>query len=295
MKVFKFKVTKKDPKRLGSFLGSKHFSKQAILNAKHNGGMILVNKKRRYTNFILKNGDFVYFAMGEEKLNKYLKPSNAPIDICFETENYLVINKEAGVLSIPSRYEDDSALVNRVLGYFSKRPSSEQKFLKPHVVTRLDRDTSGLVLIGSNALAHGKFSELKKDVFIKKYHAIVHGNFETLTGLIEAPIGKVGSSVKRAVKVDGQYAATKYRVLEQKNGASLVELQLLTGRTHQIRVHMSYLGHPLYGDELYGANDDFSRQALNCYYLSFPDPFTNKIQEIQIAEPIDMQNLWSEL
>ena len=132
-----------------------------------------------------------------------------------------------------------------------------KKDLKPHVITRLDRDTSGLVLVGKNAVAHARFSKIGKERFIKKYHAIVHGNFENdeLTGLVDEPIGKIDSGVKRGVIPDGKSAQTEYKVLKQVSGASLVELRLLTGRTHQIRVHMAYLGHPLYGDQLYGIKD----------------------------------------
>lgn len=136
-----------------------------------------------------------------------------------------------------------------------------------------------------------------KEKFIKKYHAIVHGNFaqDELEGLIDQPIGKIDSGVKRGVIPDGKPAQTEYRVLNQIPGASLVELRLLTGRTHQIRVHMSYLGHPLYGDPLYGIKDEFSRQALNCFYLNFPDPFGNKDKTIEIKDPSDMQDLWQKL
>ena len=138
---------------------------------------------------------------------------------------------------------------------------------------------------------------MDKNIFIKKYHAIVHGNFKSneLTGIIDAPIGKKDETVKRYVVKDGKPSQTKYRVLAQKQGAALVELQLLTGRTHQIRVHMAYLGHPLYGDAIYGVKDNFKRQALNCFLLSYPDPFSSKKQKIEISDPVDMQSLWRNL
>ena len=293
--LFKLIVQERDPKKLGPFLLKNGFSHQALNNAKHHHGMILVNHKRRYTSFNLRAGDEVIFISGEEKKNDFLKPSNNPVSIVLENKNYLVVNKPAGVLSIPSRYEDDDAVVNRLLGYFAKKG---QKNLKPHVITRLDRDTSGLVLVGKNAISHARFSKIGKEKFVKKYHAIVHGNFapNELTGLIDQPIGKKGSGVKRAVVADGKDAQTAYRVLDQVTGASLVELRLLTGRTHQIRVHMAYLGHPLYGDPLYGIQDGFSRQALNCFYLNFPDPFSQqKCKTIELNDPKDMQELWQKL
>lgn len=291
MTTFKLIVKEKDPKKLGSFLLKNGFSKQAINKSKHHGGMILVNHKRRYTSFKLKAGDEVFFITGEEKKNPWLKPSNNPIEIVKETKNYVVVNKKAGVLSIPSRYEDADAVVNRLMGYFKKKGEDA----KPHVITRLDRNTSGLVLVGKNAVAHARFSKYDKEVFIKKYHAIVHGQFMEKTGVVDAPIGKLDAGVKRTVRSDGKSAQTAFQVLAQKKDTSLVELRLFTGRTHQIRVHMQSVGHVLYGDKLYGAQDNFARQALNCFYLKFPDPFTEQEVEITIEDPTDMKMLWQQL
>lgn len=293
MQYFKLIFNQKTPQQLGRFLMRNGFSHRALTNSRHHGGMILVNHKRRYTKYLLHTGDEVIFIIGHEKENKWLKPSYNSIDIILETKNYLILNKPAGVLSIPSRYEDNDALVNRLLGYFSKKHEE----IKPHVVTRLDRDTSGLVLIGKNSVAHARFSELGKDNLIKKYHAIVHGNFKEneLEGIIDQPIGKKNNSTKHCVMAKGKPSRTKYKVLDQIDGAALVELQLFTGRTHQIRVHMAYLDHPLYGDPLYGVKDDFNRQALNCFLLSYDDPFSEEQRKIKISEPRDMQNLWNNL
>lgn len=294
MQYFKLKFENKTPQKLGRFLLKNGFSKRALTNSHHHGGMLLVNHHRRYTSYLLHAGDEVIFILGEEKENKWLKPSSKKLNIVFEQKDYLVINKEAGVLSIPSRYEDSDSVVNRLLHYFQQQKQTE---LKPHVITRLDRDTSGLVLVGKNAVAHARFSKMEKNDFIKRYHAIVHGNFEETQrqGTIDAPIGKLDTGVKRGVVENGQRSVTKYRVLDQVRGASLVELQLLTGRTHQIRVHMQYLGHPLFGDPLYGIEDDFKRQALNCFYLEFDDPFSEKKQKIEISDPTDMETLWKKL
>ena len=293
MQYFKLIFNQKTPQQLGRFLMRNGFSHRALTNSRHHGGMILVNHKRRYTKYLLHTGDEVIFIIGHEKENKWLKPSYNSIDIILETKNYLILNKPAGVLSIPSRYEDNDALVNRLLGYFSKKHEE----IKPHVVTRLDRDTSGLVLIGKNSVAHARFSELGKDNLIKKYHAIVHRNFKEneLEGIIDQPIGKKNNSTKHCVMAKGKQSRTKYKVLDQIDGAALVELQLFTGRTHQIRVHMAYLDHPLYGDPLYGVKDDFNRQALNCFLLSYDDPFSEEQRKIKISEPRDMQNLWNNL
>ncbi|WP_201335870.1 RluA family pseudouridine synthase, partial [Lactobacillus nasalidis] len=244
----------------------------------------------------LKEGDVVHFLMGQEKVNPWLKVSRRPLEVVEESDDYLVINKPAGLLSIPSGFHAEDAVINRVLAYFQAQ-GADPAYVKPHIVTRLDQDTSGLVLLGKNAIAHDRFSKLGKDAFIKKYHAIVHGNFAAgeLTGLIDKPLARVGDTVKREVNPAGQRALTEYRVIGQVPGASLVELRLLTGRTHQIRVHMAACGHVLYGDDLYGAEDDFARQALNCYYLAFPNPFNGQEREIRIADPADMRELWQKL
>lgn len=294
MAIFKLIVQNKAPKNLGAFLLKNGFSKKAINNAKNCNGLILVNHKRRYTNFHLRLGDEIIFVPGKEKPNPWLRSSTKPLEIVLEAPNYLVVNKPAGILSIPSRY-DDNALVNRVLGYFTNKNIVD---VKPHVVTRLDRDTSGLVLIGKNAIAHARFSKIDKNSFIKKYHAIVHGNFaeNELQGLIDQPIGREGDTLKRSINANGKRSLTAYHVIAQAPGASLVELRLYTGRTHQIRLHMQYLGHPLFGDPLYGVEDKFKRQALNCFYLEFPDPFSvdNTVQ-ISTPDSVDMQKLWRNL
>lgn len=296
MEVFKLIVKKGDPAELSHFLMKRGFSRKAVNNAKNRGGMMLVNHKRRYTGYRVKEGDVVHFVMGQEKVNPWLKVSNNPIEVVEETGEYLIINKPAGLLSIPSGFHAEDAVINRVLGYFQKN-GENPAYIKPHIVTRLDQDTSGLVLLGKNAIIHDQFSKLGKERFIKKYHAIVHGNFSEneLAGLIDKPIARIGDTVKRTIDSQGQRSLTQYRVLKQVSGASLVELRLLTGRTHQIRVHMASIGHPLYGDDLYGAHDSFKRQALNCFYLSFPDPFTGEKHEIKIQDPEDMKRLWSNL
>ncbi|CCI81704.1 RluA family pseudouridine synthase [Lactobacillus hominis] len=293
MQYFKMIFENETPQQLGRFLLKNGFSHRAIINSRHHGGMMLVNHKRRYSKYLLKKGDEIIFILGNEKKNEFLKPTNLPVNIIKETKDYLIVNKPAGVLSIPSRYEDDTAIVNRLLHYFKKQHLTT----KPHVITRLDKDTSGLVLVGKNAVAHDRFSRLDKDELVKKYHAIVHGNFSAaeLSGQIDKAIGKKDNTVKRYIVADGQKAVTDYQVLDQVKGASLVELRLLTGRTHQIRVHMQAIGHPLFGDPLYGIKDDFKRQALNCFLLKYQDPFSQENIKIEISEPQDMQKLWQQL
>lgn len=291
---YKLVYREKRPQKVADFLLTKGFSKRSLINCRHRGGNVLVNHRRRYNNYLLHDGDEVIFILGNEKPNETLKFSNLPITIVQETANYLIVNKEADLLTIPSKNEDNDSVVGRLLHYLN--PDALLK-IKPHIITRLDRDTSGLVLVGKNAVAHARFNVSDKQRTIKKYHAIVHGNFSPsqLQGVIDAPIGKKDDPVKRYIMEGGKESVTKYRVIKQVAGASLVELQLFTGRTHQIRVHMQYLGHPLFGDHLYGVEDDFPRQALHCFLLAFDDPLEHKRIEVQIADPADMLQLWQKL
>lgn len=287
MQVFKFLVPEDGPHRVGRFLLRHGFSRQALTKAKFADGMILVNHHRRYSGFKLQAGDEVIFLPATEAHNERLRPCAKPVDIVFETKQYLVLNKPAGLLSVPAHRAPSDSVVNRLLAYFQP----DQPDAVPHVVTRLDRDTSGLMLVAKTAIAHARFSQYHKDIFIKKYRALVHGSFETTSGLIDQPIGQLLASVKHAVMLTGKPAQTRYQVLHQTESAAQVELQLLTGRTHQIRVHLAYLGHPLFGDQLYGKPDGFGRQALNCCELQFPDPFTKAPVQLKIPDPADMQEL----
>lgn len=290
----KFIFTQEQPQNLGKFLQHHGISKQAIIACKHHEGMILVNQKRRHTSFVLQKGDVVYFLSVVEPENPYLKPNFGELEIVEETPHYLVINKPAGLLSIPSRYEDLDSVVNRLLGYFK---TTEQSNIAPHVITRLDKKTSGLMVVAKSGLIHGMLAEMSKEVFVKKYQAIMHGNFpgNEKSGLITDPIMKMPNSVKHMVSPNGKAAKTGYKVLKEGPGYSLVELRLFTGRTHQIRVHLSSRGYPLFGDAMYGKKDIMKRQALNAYSLAFVDPVTLEHKSYQIKMPPDMEQLYARL
>lgn len=288
---FKQTVAANDPHVLGHFLLKQGFSRRALKTARYHDGWIFVNHRRRLLSFRLQTGDEVIFIPGQEKPNPYLRPVKGSLQIVAETANYLLVNKPAGLLTIPSRYEDQHSLVNYLLAYFQARGLTT----RPHVVTRLDRQTNGLVLVGKNSIAQSRFSQLSPHQLQKNYHAIVHGNFTQLDGRVELRIGRVGQTVKRAIDPQGQQAVTLYQVLDQIPGASYLSLQLLTGRTHQIRVHMQAIGHPLFGDQLYGVADCFNRQALNAYKLRFFDPFASEKNSFTISDPTDMKQLWQQL
>lgn len=290
--ILKFYFDKQHPQRLANFLNEKNISRQALIKVKKDEAMILVNKKRRLPNFKLNSGDIVHFIIKNEPENKKIKPIFKSINVIFENNNYLIVDKPANLLSIPSRFENDS-VVTRLLAYFTKK--NEPNIL-PHVVTRLDKDTSGLVLVAKSGVIHGAFSTLTKSDFIKEYAAIVHHPFlDNEEHLIEAPIKKLPDSIVHVVDQKGKDAATIYRASQNFENAAFVKLQLLTGRTHQIRVHMNYLDHPLFGDQVYGISDDFKRQMLHCTYLKFIDPLTNKTMEFKSDLPTDMKKILTRL
>ena len=190
MQVYKMIVAKNDPGQLSHFLLKKGFSRRAVNNCKNHGGMMLVNHHRRNGSYRLKEGDVVHFLMGQEPVNPWLKVSRRPLDIVEETADYLVINKPAGLLSIPSGFHAEDAVINRVLAYFEKQ-GVNPAYVKPHIVTRLDQDTSGLVLLGKNAIAHDRFSKLGKDAYAM-----------TITLLLNSEGKKMGKTQKGAVWLD---------------------------------------------------------------------------------------------
>ena len=190
MQVYKMIVAKNDPGQLSHFLLKKGFSRRAVNNCKNHGGMMLVNHHRRNGSYRLKEGDVVHFLMGQEPVNPWLKVSRRPLDIVEETADYLVINKPAGLLSIPSGFHAEDAVINRVLAYFEKQ-GVNPAYVKPHIVTRLDQDTSGLVLLGKNAIAHDRFSKLGKDAYAM-----------TITLLTDSQGKKMGKTAGNAVWLD---------------------------------------------------------------------------------------------
>ncbi|UII57034.1 RluA family pseudouridine synthase [Cytobacillus spongiae] len=272
------------------YLKSHDISKTALTDIKFSGGKILVNQQEVTVRYMLKEGDRLEVVFPVELPSSSAQGEQIPIDIVYEDEYVLVVNKPAGMNTIPSREHPTGSLANAIVGYYGQINLTATA----HIVTRLDRDTSGLVLIAKHRYVHHLLSKQQKLGNVKRfYHAIVEGSNLDHSGRIVAPIGrKEDSIIEREVRTDGQYACTHYRVLRRFKGYSLVELSLETGRTHQIRVHLSYLGHPLLGDDLYGGNRRLIiRQALHCCKLSFYHPLLNKEWSLQAAAPMDMSIL----
>jgi 23S rRNA pseudouridine1911/1915/1917 synthase len=277
-------------KLIKEFLKEKDISKAALTDIKFQGGWILVNNEEVNVRYKLILGDELTIIFPPENPSAGMKVENLPLDILFEDEYLLVINKPAGMNTIPSREHPTGSLANALVGYY------EQIGLQAtsHIVTRLDRDTSGIVLVAKHRQIHHLFSMQQRNGQVQRtYEALVSGWILVDQGTIEQPIGRKDDSIiEREVRTDGQFARTHFTVLERCTAFTRVELQLDTGRTHQIRVHLSYLGHPLLGDDLYGGErTKISRQALHCKKITFRHPFTGQEMTFTAPLPKDMNEI----
>ncbi|WP_208558820.1 RluA family pseudouridine synthase [Marinilactibacillus kalidii] len=280
---------------LKTFLKEKAVSKKMLAKVKFKGGQLEVNGKNVRVREILNKGDVVKMSLPIEPSNPHLIPSFKKIDILFEDDHYLIINKASGVASVPSPTHREDTMANRIRGYVENQ-QYEHKTV--HVVTRLDRETSGAMIFAKHAFAHSMIDlVLRRHEIDKTYQAVVSGRIEKEYGLIKEPIGRTEDSIiTRMVREDGRPSLTEYWLSEYFDDASFIKVKLHTGRTHQIRVHFSYLNHPLVGDDLYGENSGlFTRQALHCSGLSFVHPFSR--EEIQVTAPLptDMTGLIEKL
>lgn len=267
-------------------------SNRIIANLKNNKG-ILVNNYIENVNYILKDKDFLELIINDG-LSENIIPEEMELNIIFEDDQLLIINKPAGLVVHPTTYYFTGTLANGVM-YYLKEKGQHCKF-RP--VNRLDKDTSGLVLIAKTQIAHSILSEqLINKSFKKEYIAIVHNKFKKLEDTINAPIARLpGSIIKRHVSPDGQEAVTKYSILNQNDVAAVAKVNLITGRTHQIRVYFSFIGHPLFGDDLYGGQVDLIiRQALHCTKLEFIHPINKTIMNFNCPMADDIIMLCQKL
>ncbi|NHM32979.1 RluA family pseudouridine synthase [Neobacillus terrae] len=281
-------------KLIRHFLKEHEISKTALTDIKFKGGKILVNAQEENVRYILKANDLLTVIFPPEETSDGLKGEKIPLDILYEDEYLLVVNKPANMNTIPSREHPTGSLANALVGYYQIRgiPATA------HIVTRLDRDTSGIVLIAKHRHVHHLMSKQQKAGQVKRmYEALASGGFPEDRGTVNQPIGRRSDSIiEREVREDGQYACTHYRVIQRFKGCTHIVLRLETGRTHQIRVHMAYLGHPLLGDDLYGGERSIiQRQALHCKKLTFIHPFTKFEMSLEAPMPDDMISILKRL
>ena len=226
-----------------------------------------------------------------------LLPENIDLDIIYEDDHFAAINKRAGMVVHPSYGHKNGTMVNAAL-YHLKSLSSINGKIRPGIVHRLDKETSGLVLVAKNDEAHSKLSRyFKNREIVKKYLAIVRGNIYPEVGSVESSIGRDRRNRKKmAVNVaGGKHALTEYMVLEKNEKFSLVELNLKTGRTHQIRVHMAHLGNSIVGDALYGGGKLAKRQMLHSAYLEFIHPTDGSLVSLKAPIPDDFKTTLKDL
>lgn len=279
-----------DGDTLLSCLKDKHYSSQIITHLKRTENGILLNGKWGRVRDILHAGDKLTIQLIEEDSSENIVPTNLPLDIVYEDEDILVVNKAANTPIHPSQGNYDNTLANAVAYYYHQKGES----FTYRCINRLDRDTTGLLIIAKHMYSASVLSNMVANREIhREYLAIATGKVPE-KGTIIAPIGRVdGSTIERHVDEEqGDYACTHYRRLTYNNGYSLVLLKLETGRTHQIRVHMKHIGHPLTGDFLY--NPDYSvisRQALHSHKLSFKHPISGKMLEFVAELPEDMRSI----
>ncbi|WP_026693455.1 RluA family pseudouridine synthase [Peribacillus kribbensis] len=277
-------------KLLREFLAEKEISRASLTDIKFNGGSIRVNSGEATVRYRLGGTEHIEVRFPHEELSPGLVPENLPLEIVYEDAYVMVIEKPPGMNTIPSRDRPRGSMANAIAGYYQRIGLASTI----HIVTRLDRDTSGLMLIAKHRHVHHLLSALQKEGKVNRYYeAIVHGPVEKDRGFIDAPIGRKDTSIiEREVRDDGQYAYTGYKVIERLQGYTHLKLKLQTGRTHQIRVHLAHIGHPLAGDDLYGGTlVHIARQALHCESLSFYHPLLDQERYFERAIPADMKKL----
>lgn len=250
------------------------------------GGNITVNGKTEKAKYKVKSGDVIRLEEPETKTLE-LRPENIPLDIVYEDDDVIVINKPQGMVVHPAPGHDEHTLVNALL-YHCPLSTINGTF-RPGIVHRIDKDTSGLLMVAKNDKAHRSLAkQLKDKTNIREYVALVHGRIAEDEGTINAPIGRsLKDRKKQAVVKDGRNAVTHFEVLKRYRDYTFVKCILETGRTHQIRVHMKYIGHPLVGDPLYGPKKTIkgNGQFLHAGKLGFVHPTTGKLLIFEVPLP----------
>ena len=278
--------------RLDTYLRTYYkMSGSLIKELKHTDDGMQINSQKARTIDTVHTGDKIKITL-HETASANIVPTKLDFKIEYEDEDLIIVNKPPGIPTHPSAGNYNNTLANALMYYFSNQ-NEEYVF---RAVNRLDKDTSGLMCIAKNKYIHARLcGDFKTKAVSRKYIAIVCVK-TALEGTIDMPIGRCEDGViKRCVCDDGQKAVTHYKTIKHFGDYSLIELELETGRTHQIRVHMSYIGHPLLGDWLYGNEDKqlFPRQALHSYFLSLTHPLTNEKMNFSSSMPQDMLNFYN--
>ena len=269
-----------------------NFSVRSLSKMKRNQ-TVLVNGKFKKPSTTIQKGDLIEVKIEEDMAN--FMPQDLNLEIIYDDFDLIMVNKPPFMVVHPTKSHNINTIANGVTDYIIK----QNEKVKIRFVNRLDMNTSGLVIVAKNAYAHHTLSkDMTNDKVIKKYITVVKGIVKDDYGIINQPIYRpTEDSIKRVVDNRGQDSVTHYKVLERLNDATVLEVKLETGRTHQIRVHMNYIGHGIIGDELYGYVDEklINRQALHAYSLEFSQPRTKETLKFQAKIPKDMKDLIEKL
>ncbi len=253
-------------------------------------GLVTSAKKQISKSYKPKNGEIIEFTV-PEPASLSLEPENIPLEIAYEDEHLLVVNKPRGMVVHPAPGNYSGTLVNALLWHCKGKLSGINGVARPGIVHRIDKDTSGLLLVAKDDIAHISLSEqIKAHTLDREYRAVIHGHLKELNGIVDAPIGRSATDRKKmcVTQKNSKNAVTHYEVLEEYGNFSFIKLKLETGRTHQIRVHMSHLGHPVAGDLVYGPKNGVSSlngQCLHAGVLGFVHPVTKEFIRVEAPLP----------
>lgn len=249
---------------------------------------ITVNGKSAAKSYLVKAGDFIEIDV-PEPVELDVVPENIPVEIVYQDEHLLVVNKPKGMVVHPAAGNYSGTLVNALLYHCKGQLSSINGVIRPGIVHRIDKNTSGLLIVAKTDKAHiGLAEQIKAHTFTREYQAVVCGRLKNSTGIIEAPIGRHPVDRKKmcVTEKNSKEAKTEYTVMEEFNNYSHVKLKLFTGRTHQIRVHMAYIGHPVFGDDVYGKPSKYCEgQCLHAKKIGFVHPIDGKYYEFDSDLP----------
>lgn len=284
-------MTAEENGRIDKLISIENMSRSAVQNLIESGN-ITVNGKAVAKNFKLSVGDSIKIVL-PEPVDADILPENIPLDIRYEDSDLLVVNKPKGMVVHPAPGHLSGTLVNALLYYCKDSLSGINGVIRPGIVHRIDMDTSGLLIVAKNDVAHqGLAEQIKEHSFDRQYRAVVYGHYKEENGRIDLPIGRSPRDRKKmAVILSGnnaREAVTNYETIERLNGFSYMKFILETGRTHQIRVHSAYMGHPVAGDALYGPAKvitELGGQCLHAAYIRFTHPITGETIELEAELP----------
>lgn len=284
------RISDQDNLILKDFLKSKAISRSLLKSVKGIPNSILVNNEPEKVTKSLQDGDLVTLKLPVKKASSHVKATKGKLDILYEDDYFIALNKPANIPSLPSHQNKEHTMANYLLWYYEKENYRNTAI---HPVSRLDKDTSGVIIYAKSGYIHHLFSNTMIE---KRYKAVVEGELNVKEDIIDYPIARApGSIIKRTVLPEGKPAHTKYSVIKELSELTYIDIELLTGRTHQIRIHFSHINHPLAGDDLYdGSMSRINRQALHCYELTFEHPMTKDKISLKVPLPEDMKALIKE-